>query len=199
MGRLILVRHGKTKLNSGGGTSAERIRGWKDVPLDQEGKEEARRLGRQFEGRPVVAIYTSPLSRAVHTAEAIGKTTGIVPRKDFALIPWNLGYMTGEPVKAILSEMNWHVEHEDQAVRNGEPFANYRKRFLSFLHRKVYDAAKLPDDDLLLLVTHSRGLQITKAWMANDAPDDLSINVERMLDYKDEVKTGGEICLGVNE
>lgn len=41
MGKLILVRHGHTPLNSPG--EDERLRSWLNVPLDQKGLEEAAR------------------------------------------------------------------------------------------------------------------------------------------------------------
>ena len=39
MGKLILVRHGHTSLNSPG--DDERLRAWLDVPLDEKGLREA--------------------------------------------------------------------------------------------------------------------------------------------------------------
>jgi broad specificity phosphatase PhoE len=195
MGDLVLVRHGETDLNVNTAASSERIRGWNDHALNENGRHEAERLGQQFSGRPVAAIYASPLQRAFNTALEIQKTTGAELHKDFALMPWHLGYMTNQVVKSVIPTMNWHVENENEPVRMGEPFATYRKRFLGFLQRKIDEACSLPDKDFILLVTHSRGIQITKAWLKAGAPKDLSVDVPRMLDYKAETKTGGELGL----
>jgi broad specificity phosphatase PhoE len=64
---LILVRHGQTEWNR-----VERFRGRADVPLNETGLAQAEATGRRVaaEWAPV-AIYASPLSRAVKTAEAI--------------------------------------------------------------------------------------------------------------------------------
>ena len=194
MGHVVLVRHGKTALNKGG-ESAERIRGWQNVDLDSEGRQEAERLGREFAGKPVVSIYASPLKRAMDTALAINKTTGAPLHEDFCLMPWHLGYMTNEPVKAVTPTMNYHVEHEDEPVRLGEPFSSYRRRFLGFLQRKCDESSALPEGDFILLVTHSRGLQLTKSWLAAGAPKDLTISTVRMLDYRQETGTGGQMQL----
>ena len=105
------------------------------------------------------------------------------------------GTMTGERVDKIIPEMNWHVQNENELVRGGEPFANYRKRFLGFLKRKCEEAVSLPDNDFILLVTHSRGLQVTKAWLKAGSPDDLHIDTDRMLNYEDEAPTGGQMSL----
>lgn len=69
MTRIILVRHGQTAWNR-----VERFRGRADVPLDETGLAQAEATGRRVaqEWRPV-AIYSSPLTRAVKTAEAIAR------------------------------------------------------------------------------------------------------------------------------
>jgi broad specificity phosphatase PhoE len=67
MTRIILVRHGETEWNR-----VERFRGRADVPLNGTGLLQAQATGRRIadEWRPV-AIYSSPLLRAVRTAEAV--------------------------------------------------------------------------------------------------------------------------------
>jgi probable phosphoglycerate mutase len=69
MTRFILVRHGQTEWNR-----VERFRGRADVPLNDTGLSQAEATGRRVaaEWQPV-AIYTSPLSRSVKTAEAIAR------------------------------------------------------------------------------------------------------------------------------
>ena len=46
MGKLILVRHGRTPLNAPG--NDERLRGWLDIPLDEHGLEEAEEAGERL-------------------------------------------------------------------------------------------------------------------------------------------------------
>lgn len=66
MTHVILVRHGQTDWNR------DRIfRGWADVPLNETGREEARKIGAALEGVEIVAAYSSPLSRATETARLI--------------------------------------------------------------------------------------------------------------------------------
>jgi broad specificity phosphatase PhoE len=68
---VYLVRHGRTALNAEG-----LLRGHLDVPLDDEGREQAQRLASLFEPIDVAAILTSPLRRARHTAMPIATTGG---------------------------------------------------------------------------------------------------------------------------
>ncbi len=67
--RIVLVRHGQTEWNR-----VERFRGRADVPLNQTGLAQAEATGRRVaaEWKPA-AVYASPLSRAVKTAEAIAR------------------------------------------------------------------------------------------------------------------------------
>jgi probable phosphoglycerate mutase len=69
MTRIILVRHGQTEWNR-----IEHFRGRADVPLNETGLAQAEATGKRVasEWQPV-AVYTSPLSRSVKTAESIAK------------------------------------------------------------------------------------------------------------------------------
>ena len=65
---IILVRHGQTPWN------LDKIfRGSRDIPLNDQGREEARLAGEWLRGETIHAAYTSPLSRARDTAQAIAR------------------------------------------------------------------------------------------------------------------------------
>jgi broad specificity phosphatase PhoE len=68
---VYLVRHGRTALNAEG-----RFRGHLDPPLDEEGRREAKAVGRLLLLRPPTHVHSSPLRRAQETAEAIAQITG---------------------------------------------------------------------------------------------------------------------------
>jgi broad specificity phosphatase PhoE len=65
-GTVYLVRHGRTALNAEG-----RFRGRLDPPLDDHGFAEAARAAGELKELGLVAVYTSPLLRAVQTAEFV--------------------------------------------------------------------------------------------------------------------------------
>src|SRR5260370_1268713 len=94
--RLWIVRHARTALNKGG-SSVERVRGWKDVPLDATGRAEARRIGAGFGEIPIHLIMTSDLSRAEATAKEIQRATGAKLVVTPGLRPWNMGDFEGQP------------------------------------------------------------------------------------------------------
>ncbi len=69
---IYLVRHGRTAWNK-----EEIFRGTKDIPLDEQGREEARLGGQWLKEKAIDAVYSSPLSRSVETAEAIAGNHGL--------------------------------------------------------------------------------------------------------------------------
>ena len=90
MAKLLLVRHGNTKLNS-----AERFWGQTDVELGEEGIWQAERLRDRLAAYQLETIYTSPLSRTRATAEIIASLhqLEIIPCAELREI--NFGYVEG--------------------------------------------------------------------------------------------------------
>lgn len=89
---LILVRHGQTLANL-----ERRWVGWRESDLTDLGRAQVEALARRLaaEIRDAVAIYTSPLGRAVKTAEAIGEALGLVPVPLEGLREINFGELDG--------------------------------------------------------------------------------------------------------
>jgi broad specificity phosphatase PhoE len=91
--RLILVRHGESA-----GNVARVIQGDAEYPLTEVGLAQARAvaatLARADLG-PVAALYTSPLGRALRTAEEIGLALGVPPTVDPDLRECGAGVATG--------------------------------------------------------------------------------------------------------
>jgi alpha-ribazole phosphatase len=197
---LVCARHGTTALNSThAGESAERIRSWANVPLTPQGTKEAHELAEKLgaEGFPFESIWSSDLSRAVETAECVGDKIGLPVEKTTALRPWGLGYLTKQLVKDAIPVMEYFVNHETKEVPGGESFAQFRMRALSFVQKMAHEA--LTDNKTILLVTHTRDLQLIKAFLANGAPNDLSINRAVFDDYSKEISPSGFLEVEPNE
>lgn len=95
--RLILVRHGRTALNAQG-----RIQGRTDVPLDDQGREEARRAGDWLRDRYAIhALYASPLIRAYETAAIIGENIGLHPQIHDDLIEFDFGIVSDRDAQEL--------------------------------------------------------------------------------------------------
>ncbi len=72
MPKLILVRHGQSLWNL-----EDRFTGWVDVPLTEEGREEAKRAGRLLKGTELNVAYTSGLARAQNTLTLLTEAMGV--------------------------------------------------------------------------------------------------------------------------
>ena len=74
MNKLILLRHGQSQWNL-----ENRFTGWKDVPLTDQGKEEAKKAGQLLKKNNVEIdfVYSSVLQRANKTAEITLKQVGL--------------------------------------------------------------------------------------------------------------------------
>ena len=69
---LILVRHGQTVHNVAG-----IAQGWNDSDLSELGRTQVQRLAERIAAHRPTALYSSPLGRALSTAEAIAQATGL--------------------------------------------------------------------------------------------------------------------------
>lgn len=95
--RIYLARHGRTALNAEG-----RLRGLADPALDATGEDEARSLAVSLSQESFTVVLSSPLRRAVRTAEIMLRTrefpTGrMSASNDRDYGPWT-GHVTSEVV-----------------------------------------------------------------------------------------------------
>jgi broad specificity phosphatase PhoE len=101
--RILLVRHGETEWNR-----TWRFQGRSDLPLNETGTKQARALAETLKDELIQAIYTSPLARALETAQIIGafhKNTPLFQEED--LIEMNLGDFDG------MDARQWAKQHPD--------------------------------------------------------------------------------------
>lgn len=87
MGDLLLVRHGETEWSVSG-----RHTSWTDLPLTGHGEEQAKSLAPLLTGRTYALALSSPLGRAIRTAELAG-LPGVVTDPD--LHEWDYGGYEG--------------------------------------------------------------------------------------------------------
>jgi broad specificity phosphatase PhoE len=154
MGKLILVRHGHTPLNSPG--EDERLRSWLDVPLDQKGLEEAAKTADMLDRYPVEVIYCSDLRRARQTAEVLRRRVKAPVMATSELRPWNLGAFGGQRVKDILPFLNLLNQRPDLPAPSGESFYQFYGRY----SHRLTELLSLADSSngYVLAVTHVRNL-----------------------------------------
>ena len=129
MTRIVLVRHGQTEWNR-----VERFRGRADVPLNVTGLAQAKATGQRVasEWQPA-AIYASPLSRAVKTAEAIAKHFSLPVQIHPGIADIDYGQwqgLTPNEVKARWPEIHhaWYNAPHTARIPGGETLDDLRVR-----------------------------------------------------------------------
>jgi broad specificity phosphatase PhoE len=136
MTRLVLVRHGQTDWNA-----TERFRGRFDVPLNETGIHQAALTARRIAAswRPE-AVYSSPLSRALNTAQAIAGPFSLTVRKLPELIDMDFGEWEGlspDEVRARWPEIlaQWYSAPHAARIPGGETLDQVRERCIRALER----------------------------------------------------------------
>jgi len=149
MNKIILVRHGETEWNK-----EEIFRGHADIDLNETGLKQAQLLAKYLKNEKIGAIYSSPLKRAIKTAEAIAAlhNLNVIPCQE--LIDFNYGSWEGLPQKTV--ESKYQVLYEKWLGRphlvkmpGGESLKDVRKRALGLVERTT-----LSDGGTVALVSH---------------------------------------------
>jgi probable phosphoglycerate mutase len=149
---IILVRHGLTEWNR-----VERFRGRAEIPLNKIGLEQARKTSRLVKGKwKPTAIYSSPLSRAMQTAQRIAKGNRLLVQPLDGLIDIDYGKWQGlsaEEVRKDWPEMisNWYEHPEIVQIPGGETLAQVRHRAVTTLN----ELCRLHFNEEIVLISHT--------------------------------------------
>ncbi len=148
--RLYLVRHGETEWNR-----AMRFQGWTDIELSKEGKKQAQVVGKRFETIKIDEIYSSPLKRAVATAEPISKAANVPIFTHDGFKEINFGEWEGLTAKEISekwgSEFDEFMKKPEELTFPGEiSFEHVKERLKEGLNVVL----KGKDDKNIVIVSH---------------------------------------------
>ena len=129
MTRLILVRHGQTDWNV-----KERFRGRFDVPLNETGVRQARLTARRISNtwKPS-AVYSSPLIRAMTTAQAIAQPFSLPVQELPEIIDMNFGAWEGLSPDEVRTQWPealaaWYSAPHTVLIPGGESLHHVRYR-----------------------------------------------------------------------
>lgn len=148
--RIVLVRHGQTEWNR-----EERFRGQIDVPLNEVGHAQAQAVARWLADWPIVAVYSSPLSRAVETARPTAQAHGLVVQPEPGLLDINYGDWGGlsaDEARARDPDLlaRWLTDPASVRFPGGEGLADVQARALATVNR----LAEQYEDQMVLAVGH---------------------------------------------
>lgn len=137
--RIYFTRHGESEANL---LREHSNRGFKH-PLTAKGREQAAALARKLENVAVARLFTSPIMRAVQTAEILSATFGVPYDTTDALREYDCGILEGRADEeawalhmavfdAWVQRKNW-----DRRIEGGESFIEIRDRFAPFIERLI--------------------------------------------------------------
>lgn len=153
---VFLIRHARTALND---PANERVRAYSDIPISFEGKQGLEKTAEflKKEGYPVTRILSSPLQRTIMTAEIIAQAVGARVFPNHGLLPWNLGNLSGEPIKNAAAQMEYYQNNPDIKVPGGESYKDFYARW-NWEFEKMLVYAETHPTEVLSGVVHSRNL-----------------------------------------
>ena len=171
--RIFLIRHGETKWNKEG-----RFQGQIDVPLNDNGKNQATKTSKYLEGINFNKAFSSAMCRPYETAQIIlqGKPNIKITKID-ELVEISHGLWEGkleEEIKEQWPELldNWHKNPEKVIMPKGESIREVSERSI-----KAWEeiCLKQKSNDITLLVAHDAvnktlicnllGIDYSNIWM----------------------------------
>jgi len=131
---ILLVRHGETDFNRDG-----IIQGHIDIPLNDRGRDKTVLLRGALDGRPVDALYASPLKRALETARILSDGMTHTVKELPGLMEFNFGKWEGRVFTDIIAEYpeewrTWKERWREAEIPGGETFAAFTSRVLAALN-----------------------------------------------------------------
>ena len=135
MTEIYLIRHTQAE-----GNRYRMMQGFWDGAVTELGLRQAKSLGRRFAAVPLDAVYSSDLSRAVLTAEAVAGNRGLAVQKRTALRELNIGPWEQKFFGNLCQESPELTERflhdsENWVLPGAETFAQVRERGLRELTR----------------------------------------------------------------
>ena len=183
--RIILIRHGRTAWNAAAGRGP-RFRGTIDLPLTDDGQAQARATARRLASLPVAAIYSSPLQRAVVTAQTIAEPHGLEMQAVPGLRSMDYGRWAGQSYAAVSTRWpelyhRWRRDPFKVQIPGGECLSDVGDRAVAATHNILADHK---EGDTVVLVSHQAvtkalvcslmGMPTTAYWLIHQALCNLS-------------------------
>ena len=146
---IILVRHGETEWNV-----EEVFRGRIDIELNETGLKQAELLAKYLRDMKIDALYSSPLKRALKTAEAIASYHKLDVQIALGLIDFDYGEWQGLPHQEVRNRYRelyakWLKYPHQVKMVTGERLDEVRKRAMG-----VVEGVIAKHEGSVVLVSH---------------------------------------------
>lgn len=162
--KILVVRHGQTNWNLEG-----RIQGRTDIPLNQNGIEQAYQTSRKLKEEKIDLIICSPLKRCRQTAEIINQSHNVSVLFEKRLLEISYGEIEGKLRKEVAKCDEFGNVINGQLCKGAESSEEFVKRVADFLKE-----LKNYEKNTILLVTHNEVCKAIQIYF-NGYPEDKNL------------------------
>jgi probable phosphoglycerate mutase len=160
MPTILLIRHAENDYVKKG-LLAGHLPG---VHLNEKGRLQAEALAEKLAHAPIKALYTSPLERAVETAEPIARVLGLEPILRPGMIETYVGEWQGQSHKQLRRTKAWKIVQSAPSLfrfPGGESFAECQARMVGEIEtfRLQHD-----EKDLIACISHGDPIKLAIAY-----------------------------------
>lgn len=150
MTRIILIRHGQTEWNR-----EERFRGRVDIDLDETGVRQAEAAAEKIARWDVAAIYSSPLKRAMATAQIIASRLHLPVQPLDGINDMDFGIWQGLSIGEARGQYRelfdvWLYSPQRLKIPEGETLEDVQRRAVA----TIDDVVARHQNETVALVTH---------------------------------------------
>ena len=159
MPTLLLIRHGENDY-----LKQSRLPGrLPDIHLNERGREQAAALAETLKVLPIQTIYSSPLERAVETAEPLAQSLGLTIQLRPGLLDTDVGEWQGQNLRKLRKLPLWkQVQEQPSSVHfpGGESFQELQERLVREIDL-IRRAHK--QKDMLAVIFHADPIKLVLA------------------------------------
>jgi len=155
------VRHGTTDLNK-----ENVFRGQDNPPLDTQGLKDADTVAKYLRPIEFGTAYMSPLDRTETTAERILEPRGQTASPTDDLLPWDTGYLTGQPKTGHEKDIKYYQNHPNTKVPQGESINDLKARATPRIRIALNHGLSMGVPSLV--VTHSSIIRVLSDMLHGD-------------------------------
>lgn len=160
MTTILLIRHGENDYVKKG-RLAGRLPG---IHLNPTGQRQAQSLAERLKDAPIQALFSSPLERAIETAQPIADSLGIQVVLRPGLLETDVGEWSGEKLKGLSRLKLWRVVQYAPSAMNfpgGESFLTTQTRIV----QELLDLSRQYEpQDMIICVSHADPIRLAVAY-----------------------------------
>jgi probable phosphoglycerate mutase len=157
---IVLVRHGENEW-----VKKHRLAGWiPDVHLNEKGQKQAEDAAQRLSALQVKALYSSPVTRCVETAEYIAQTFDLEINYLDGLGEVRYGSWEGKKIKNLAKKPLWHVvQYYPSRMRfpgGGETMREVQFRMVNTLEQ----LSTQHKEETIVAVSHADAIKLVLAY-----------------------------------